>query len=465
PPPPPPPPPPRPPLSSSFVDDKDQNTLENMALEIRENIATKEAKLLLSSSRYMDNLLDNVMKNGIFECYDGIKEITTLVNNYYKQKFQGERVVAVILDGFGVEQKHLGDIVKILEQKNFKILYIVFYTSVWLKELEEELQAKKKDYILAGLEFMQNLDFFPFVISQVNAEKFHPNVRSLKLYASMDEVPNYVWLNDLFKDRMYKECIDLNFYQSFYINIHSQTHYEDFYKTQQFFNLDPNPSYRLIKGGYPSIEKEVVNFAKQREEVFRDTVIFISALLNHYYPKFLSKIIHNVLNAGFRVVFKSCPAHCELEAQEDEFVENGEFEKNPNFLYWRNDKPKLSIEELNRSIVAIEAASSMMYSYPVITKRPAILLYPKKDSIPQDLLEQDCFYHKDLHIRIFEEDSKDLIEILQKLSMDKKYQKEWERKIQKYCKEDLYNFGNASEYLANWIVEWYNKREILKDTP
>ena len=54
-------------------------------------------------------------------------------------------------------------------------------------------------------------------------------------------------------------------------------------------------------------------------------------------------------------------------------------------------------------------------------------------------------------------------DIIIKLSSNKNYQEHWRNKIEHYCKEDMYHYGRASEYLVEWINQWYKKREIMEN--
>ncbi|MDE5603774.1 MAG: hypothetical protein K2I71_07685, partial [Helicobacter sp.] len=387
--------------SYSFIDDKQEEiSLKSMSKKIINDIYENKGKLLLSSPKYYDILLHKVSENGIFECYDGIKFYAKAINAYFKLQLKQRRVIAIQLSGFSLQQKHLGSIPRRLKNAGFEIVWVVSYAHYWIKDILEDFKARGEYFVLADCEVLEHLDFFPFILEQTNIIKFHTNVHSLKIVTSMEQISNRIC-----SPKSLEDLLNTAFFLSNYLNIHSKSLYKEILKLQSFGGAITQVESRFIKGGYPSIEVEVEEFQRDRCEVKRDTIIFISAYLNFNHPHYLATIIHNVLNAGFRVVFKSCPPLEEdKKEQEDTFTK--EFLRFANFIYWQNDKPRLSTEELNRSITAIELYSSMMYSYPVITKRPAILLYPKKESIPQDLLEQDCFYHKDLHIRIFEEDSK-----------------------------------------------------------
>ncbi|MDA3967554.1 hypothetical protein [Helicobacter sp. WB40] len=392
------------------------------------------------------------MKNlGISRCYDGISFVANLLNKHYKEKYKNKRIIAIALNGYELSQKHLGDIPRILKDSNFNIVYILSFASKWHKELICDLEQRGEDYILADYEFVEALDFFPFVICQAEFSRYNAKVASLKLFTSADMVQNYAYLN-----REVESSIQLGFFLSTYVNIHSKSHLKYISKKQQFANLVPDPSYKFLLGGYPSIDKEAK--ACLCSDIPKDSVIFVSTHLNFEYPRRLATIIKHVLDCGFRVVFKSNPAHCELENIEKDFVK--EFLTYDNFVFYDNSTPRLNKEELQRSISLVESCSSMLYSYPIATKKPSIIMYPKRDSISFDTLENDCFYNDKIHIRIFEEDDYSIVEILKKLQEEQESQK-WKDKIEDYCKNDLYNFGNASKEIAKWIIEWYENMEIM----
>lgn len=103
----------------------------------------------------------------------------------------------------------------------------------------------------------------------------------------------------------------------------------------------------------------------------------------------------------------------------------------------------------------------MVYSFPVQSGRPAILLYPSRNSIDESKLLKDTFFNSNLHMRFFKEEDDAILENIKKLAYNKEYQKKWQEKIEEFCNYDLYNYGCASEYIANWIIDWYNKRDLL----
>ena len=426
-----------------------------MSCSIKEGINKGEAKLLLSSPKYYDCLLENVESLGILECYDGVAYIGDKVNAYFKDKYDCSNLIGVCLSGFSIEQKHLGSLLDYLKKAGLRIVYIISLEHTWIKEILKSMEESKELFVCADCEVLERLNFFPFVLEQGNVMRFHTGVSNLKIVTSMEQIPNQVCSS---KESL--EILNMAFFMSSYVNVHSESLYKVIAKYQEFGGNAENPSLRLIKGGYPSIEKEVAIFKECYNKGVRDTVIFISCFLNFKQPEKLKAFILATLEAGWRVIFKSCPPLVGLKVDsregEEYFIEP--FLCYDNFVYYDNSKPRLSLQDLERSITMVELYSSMMYSYPVITKRPAILLYPKSQEILKGA--EDCFYHQDLHLRIFGDRIADFLECVESLTKDST-QKLWEKKIAHYCESDLYNFECASAFLADWIIRWYQKRKLL----
>ena len=98
----------------------------------------------------------------------------------------------------------------------------------------------------------------------------------------------------------------------------------------------------------------------------------------------------------------------------------------------------------------------MGYSYPPIAKRPALLIYPDDNG------ELDTYFNDKIHIKFHRGDFDGIINAVDCLANNLDTQKLWHNKIIDYCKNDLFNYGCASEFIAKWICDWYNNREILK---
>ncbi|MDA3968305.1 hypothetical protein [Helicobacter ibis] len=416
--------------------------------------------MVLASKRYKYKLLQNLQKHGINSAVCGLNTIAKQYNEFLREKYKNKKIIAIYSDTEGrPHYKYLGSIREILQKHGFTIVYILSFENLDFEAIYKYHKDNSDEVIFANFEFLSQLDFFPFVISFNNILNFHPSVTSLRIHSSLDEVQNYVWLNEVYNNRETEKANTISMFLNTYLNIHSKSHLKYLSINQSLQNADSNPRSRFILGGYPSIDKEAKDILGYKDTK-RDTIIFVSALISIFRKELSVEIIKFLLSLGYRVIFKSNPSHISHSTHEDMVASY--FLDNEKFVYQKADKPKLSIEDKERSITAIECASSLMYSYPVTAKRPSILFYPPKNKIPSDLLENDAFYNPNIHIRVFECEYKEVLGgILESLANDEKIRKEWYEKIDNYCKNDLYNFGNASEEIAKWIIDWYNANSIL----
>lgn len=443
----------------SFLDDScEESSIAQNAEKIRQEISQNRARLLLATYKFSDSCLKTLKSHKITKAYDGIAKIGGALNDFYAEKYKGKKVIAIALNGYELAQKHLGDLRERLKNAGFYIIYVVWAESMWQAELVADLQEKGEDFIFANFEFFEQLCFFPMVINQAEYFTTNQKVRSLFIHDSFDMAPQAVYtLRENVAGLMF------GYLQADYLNVHSRAH-ADFLAKKLSFSVFTIPQIeaRFVCGGYPSIEKQVADFGEVDYSIKRDSVIFISNSITFFDTERSKKLMNIVLNLGYRVLFKAHTAFKRSFEFERDFA--AQFADNPNFIFYT--EPRLSRDEMQRALCFVEANSSMCYSAPVISKRPCIMPYPSKarlaaSQMPDFLEKDDGFFHPSLHIRIFEDDEEStLIAHLRELEKTKT-QKEWEAKIKDYCQNDLYNFGKSAEYIAQWICEWYENREIL----
>ena len=435
--------------SYSFLDDSDPKiSLMANQDEIKQKIECNQAKLCLTSIKYQDILLQNVINANIHQCCDGVKMFADALNVYFKEKLCGKKIIGVVMKNHAIKQKYLGSIESILEQNGFQIVYILTYYNFIHDQIEEYFKQNQKIYIYCDYEVLEKISFIPFVIDQSAGMKFHPDVASLKMVPSMDMYP-------IMTHEYGQKCYDLFWHQSRYVNVHSQSLYNIVYERQTFGGAFSGVSYKLVKGGYPSIDEQTRDVLDTKCDL--DTVVIIGdTLCINSYDK-LVELIFELIDNGFRVLYKPTKRHSYNNIEKLRLMFLGK----ENFVWY--EESKLNACELSRSIVALESGiSSMAYSYPVLAKKPSILLYFDIHS-SDSILQKDTFFNSSLHIRLCQDEIKNLLPILKDLAENKATQQQWKDKIKDYCKNDLYHYGCASEFIAQWICEWYQKREILKD--
>lgn len=444
-----------------FLDDKDENTnLKAKAKEIKKAQKNGSGELLLSSLIYLDSLLDNCAKNEI-KPKNGIKEIGILLNEYFKkhlaQKYPNKRIICIQLHWYEKNQKHLGNIIPLLEKQGFIIVYLIKFANRFAQDFIKELEEQNKEYVCADFELINELNFFPFIITQAEIIIAHKSVAQLKIHASFDMINQPFCFS-----KENQESQNLGYHYCTYISCHTKRMRELLAQKQSYDGTWPNQNTRLIEGGYPSIDKEFEKIS-QNKEIWdfekRDSVIILSSDFLQAQPKRLAKIIESLLDNNFRVVFKTCPAYENDELNKIELDFANQFINHSNFILY--EKHRLNQEEQKRAICVCEFMSSMLYSFPILTNRPALLLYPKESECKENEIKNDPFYEPNLHIRIFAENDETIPAICRKLQ-EKKEQEIWAQKIENFRQNELYNFGKASEFLVQFICDWYERREACE---
>ncbi len=215
---------------------------------------------------------------------------------------------------------------------------------------------------------------------------------------------------------------------------------------KEFYNQHGGYQQNLLELGYPGLDCALEEYYET--DLKRDSVILLS-LPKEPFLKILAQSIGNLLEAGFRVVYKSHNGHLELQAQENAFVET--WLDNPNFVYYT--KANLELEELQRSITMIEFRSSMLYTYPIITKKPALMLQLQSEDFYLKQNIQDNFFEEKLHIKIFNQ--KEMVEVVKKLQKNHKFFDFRRSLIWEYCKNEAYCYGSSSQKIAAFIWRYY----------
>ena len=377
----------------SYIDDKKESIslseqIEDLKLKLREG----NGKILVSSKRYLDDILQNLQENRINECFNGIQLVAKWINDYFKEKYRDSKIVAILLDGYEVSQKHLGNIPALLTKNGYKVVYLINPQSEWLQELEETMQQNNLEYIYVTDEILEHLEFFPFLIFQnERLTKFNPKVSTLKLFVTAEQMSNQAVL----PSSNYMSFESLGNCLCDYVNTHSVSLYNSMLK--RYENLKQEVFINrgsFIDGGYPSIDNQIREFIEQ--DTKRDSLIFVSSTT--WYQKEMVDYVRNVIERfidDFRIVFKSHPVYSKRVGFYNELNFKEYFIHHNNFIYYT--QARLSNDELNRSICLFTSTSSMGYSYPPIVKRPAVLLYPVKRAV------NDAYYNPKIHIKFYKD--------------------------------------------------------------
>ena len=244
-------------------------------------------------------------------------------------------------------------------------------------------------------------------------------------------------------------CYDVLAKMGSYFVAHNKKAYIKIYQ-----NLDGNHTH-LLPLGYPSLDR-VVKTYKEHSSSFagkRDTIICNSRWRNAVngiaMKERMIEVVDLLLKNGYRVCYKINPNYdFSLQAQVAKRWEN-----RTNFCFFTEQD--LSMEELNRSITLVDFGSSLLYTYPLITHKPSIMLQPSIEWFRLNCHIVDHFYEERLQLKVYS--NTDLLEYIERLKNDLEFKEERAKMVDYYIKNETYHFGCASEAVVNFIDNYYNK--------
>lgn len=144
--------------------------------------------------------------------------------------------------------------------------------------------------------------------------------------------------------------------------------------------------------------KKRTRYEELNSSVKPDTIICLSRFNTKGFRIFLLErmieVIDYLLGRGYRICYK-VNSHYNYFFQQRIAMR---WQKFDNFIFY--NKVDLSLDELVRSIAIIDFSASMLYTYSLITKKPAIILAPNKEWFKKEegVFNEYNFYDERLHI-------------------------------------------------------------------
>ena len=431
--------------SYEFIDDSSEEcSLIAMQGKIKQD---KDALILISSTANREVIADKLLQVGLTNYCDGVAYFGRKLNAYYQEKLiknSCNKNIALLLDDLGF--KHFGCIREILLGRKYQIFY--FCLEHKGEFYDDALNLSHS--LLLTTDFLPFLTFCPFIVGTSMQYNFGSSVKYLRLMPSYD-IPfdhSYFHTTAHFAHRLL--CYDMLSQIGAYSAVHCKKSYD---KIRQV--LDSCHYQYLLRLGYPSLDKLVKDY-RDYESSLRgggnDTVICLSQWKNADAINMKEKIIEVVnllLENGYRVCYKVNPNY-NFALQADIAKK---WENNPNFLFFT--ERDLSIEELSRSITLVGFGASLLYTYPLITSKPSIILEPNSEWFHSNYHIEDNFYEQRLHLKAY--CNEELLCYIDRLKKDQEFLKERRAMIAHYIKNETYNFGSASEAVVDFIDKYYKR--------
>lgn len=428
-------------VTFTFIDDsKKEMSLKYFSKQIGDD------EILICSHRNYEILVDNLLHYGIKKFSDGIEKYASKLNMY----FNGSKGIGIIRDDYK-SQKHLGSIDKELIKMGYNVFYFILVNSY---EFDTDTNCKEQYFrysvntLMITIDFLPYIEFCFFMIGTARNFMFSKGVKYMCLCSSY-YIPNFhsYYHSEEHNARVLTMYETMSFGGS-YIICSNKRSYKAFVDFFDKYNGDKN---RLLKLGYPSFDFEMQNI-KLQKDICKDTVIIASVIISEMIKQKTRNLVEKLLCQGYRVLYKTHNGHPEFLSLEQEFCEC--WMENDNFVFY--DDSNLTSQELKRSITLIEYRSSILYTYPLITGKPSIIMQPDSGDFNCNENVVDNFYEEKLQIKAFCVD--EVLEIIKSLQ-DEYFCKKREKMIQDYRKNDAYCFGGASKEIASFI-DGYSKKYL-----
>lgn len=399
----------------TFIDDsKAETSLELLSKEISSNDI-----LLICSKKYKNELLKNINRLEIQNYLDGIDYFGEKINNLIlEKKKKRKKPIGIVLSGLSVN-RHLGNIDKKILNENLEVIYIC--NNLETLELNRN-RISNHPSILADHDILKKINEISILVT-TNGGYTHPSVISLDMRHSFCDILMFPYFHPTdHKEKLceYMESVD-------YICMSCQQSYNA--AISNLKNIKKKP--KLIKTGSVSLDKYIQDY-KNIENKATDNQVIIVALSDLVTS---IEALRELLNNNFIVYFRPHPSfHVKAKELTEEFVHM------ENFIL--DTSKKLNVSLMAKSLTLITDYSSLGYTYPLSTLKPAIIY---KLDISKNINGYG-YFDNNIHLLVSKKDS--LIQTIQNLQKNKSHHS---TKILTYLNEKVFNVGCSAKYILDSI--------------
>lgn len=432
------------------VDDSNEKTsLETLCHKIKNDT---NSLVLVASVVHQAAMIAKMKKLKIKHFVDGIAFMGKALNKWFKEHYSTYKKVIFLLDDVGL--KHFGKIDILLKEKDYKVFYFFFEHKT---QLQNDFMRLNGDSFIITEDFLKYFDFCYLMIGTSMHYCFANNVKYFRLLASYD-IPFYHSRYHTIEQITRHLCeYSVGSHLGFYFAVQNK---------KSLNELKSIPGIRkecLLEVGYPSLDNLVKEYESFNSHLKQDTIICLSRFNKKGFRRFLlermNEVIDFLLGRGYRVCYKVNP-HYNYELQKENAARWNNFD---NFIFF--EEASLSLEELFRSITIVDFSASMLYTYPLITKKPAIMLGSFQKWFAEEkgiFLNEDNFYDERLHI--WANNNCELEEIILALQNNKDFSNLREKMIRDYILNETFAWGHSSEKIVETIdtyIENFNNMDLV----
>lgn len=201
----------------------------------------------------------------------------------------------------------------------------------------------------------------------------------------------------------------------------------------------------LVCGGCPGLDKSIGEYEKAvAYGGGADILIAINNKENIEIIQNLLKQIERDENyfLDFKIIFRPYPGY---KNDKDFLKLKDMFQDKPWFVY--DESEKLEAETMKGCCVLIGDYSSLVWTFPLTTLKPSILLFKDK-AILENSYGDVRFFNPLLHFS-----ASNVEEVLQAIEQSKQNCKQRADEIFQYREREVFNLGNSSKFIADFIIQ------------
>lgn len=326
-----------------------------------------------------------------------------ILNEFYKKRLSQKVQIGIYLVR-ELLSKHLYKIPEILSKKlgEDKIIYIYYKKS----------EQNRPNSLIIHYRLMEFIDFLPNVITTSSSVATHKNTKSF-------------CIDHVFACPFGLYTAGLSWYKRFYKASNINFLFSACLKNYEFESEHLSEFMQVIKGGYPSLDKNLDEF---KPALSPQSVLICPRYDNFFYPH-LKEIVNAILQSGYKVIYRPHPAEqIRLDI------------KHENFTY---DFKTPIIKAIAQSFTCLTNFSSTAHTYALTKLKKSIVFMPQA-------FYDSGFYDEHLHNK-----ASNIDEILAQIKKDASMAEiEREREsIRRYLKEQVFNLNHSSEFIAGFILD------------
>lgn len=436
-------------LSLSLSQGREYQINNKINSEINSEINEPQAIILLASRRYFLKLAQNCKEHNLFY-KDGCEFAANALDAYLASlnMFPNNTIGVSICGPSG--SKHRGSIEKILKDRG---LNVIFCCSDEKQKADAADRIGNSPALILQEEDILRRVKFPGVFIVESSERLPASVSTI--YTSHTVATPQQTFCYLPRSLI---LYNPTFVNSDYIISSCERGYKSWRKILEYLYVDSHshldgtiaysPFFKVLPLGASSLDRyvdEIESTYKRLKNLKNgDSKTLLVCFNTDFMPKSseIIELLENLLNLGYEIIYRPHPMQ---RKQENHAQTIAHFSGRKGFV---NDvSTKLDLAILQKSPIMINDVSSMGYSFAIGSLTPTLTLLPSDPAARERVLESgylDPTLHKvALNIQ----------EVPRAIEEIADGRLKYADKIREYIKNEVFNFGNASEKIADFICE------------